>query len=511
MATQHAAATWIEICERFARAEGVPAWVTEDLGPFAAPFPRGGPPAPAEPAWQGTFEALEAAWPAPLPKDEVAAVLAAEAEGRQPRIFARRAHAVEAILLKLATPAARILRVGFRIRLDGICRMPGPRLRRVRALADFYYSLAARLRHPEWAQDPTGLAELLERVELRAIGDGVEHGVLDGLARGMPVHVNLLRIDPRKVRIEVADLSPQTHAGVPFGEALGEGVVAAISGGFFLYSEDDIEPPSRRHDAVGLLLRDGQVLEPPVFARSALLVGPDGMPELRVVRLDELELSLAGRAVRVAGMWNRATAAIGPDLPSVAVIGRRVHGIGRSLPVPLNGFVATLEAEGLDGIAVGDVVSYTPPLAAAGPAVTGIAGGPMILRAGVPVLDMRSEDFWGTAPPITFSQDETGDRNLLARMALGIDGQGRLVAAAIDGRNVERALGMTLGDTAQLMIRLGCRTAMNLDGGSSKRMCVEGRVVDLPSTEIVAGEAEVPRIRPVHSAVLFAPHRARIS
>ena len=90
-------------------------------------------------------------------------------------------------------------------------------------------------------------------------------------------------------------------------------------------------------------------------------------------------------------------------------------------------------------------------------------------------------------------------------MALGVDADGHLLAAAVDGRNVERALGMTLGDVSRLMIRLGCVSAANFDGGSSKRMLVDGRIVDLPTTEIVAGESDVTRVRPVHSAVLFQP------
>ena len=506
MATNRADISWIDVCGRFGRTQGVASWVLEDLAAFASPFPRGGPPAAPEPTWQGTFEGLEAAWPAPLATAVVADWLATEADGEQPRMFARRMGAVEGILAELGSPAARILRVGLRARLDRIRTQPRPRLKRVRALADFYYSLAARLRHPEWSADPRGLDALLEDLTLRRVCDGVEHGVLDGLALGMPVHVNLLRIDPRRVTVEVADLGEHTRQGVPFHEAVGAHVAAAISGGFFLYSEDDIEPPSRRHDPVGLMVSAGQVEQPPVFARAALLLGPDGLPELRVVRLEEVALILAGRPVRVTGHWNRALASEGPDTPSVAIVGHRGVTVGRRLPVPLNGFVATLEGDGVSGVRVGDAVAYDPPRTTAGPAVTAIAGGPMLVRAGVPVLDMRGEDFWGTAPPITFSQDETGDRNLLARLAVGLDGAGRLVAAAIDGRHVERALGMTLADTARLMIRLGCVTAMNLDGGSSKRMCVEGRVVDLPSTEIVAGESDVVRIRPVHSAVLFIPH-----
>ncbi|MCP4692326.1 MAG: phosphodiester glycosidase family protein, partial [Desulfobacterales bacterium] len=109
------------------------------------------------------------------------------------------------------------------------------------------------------------------------------------------------------------------------------------------------------------------------------------------------------------------------------------------------------------------------------------------------------------APPVTFSQDETNDQNLLARMAAGLDSAGRLIFAAVDGRNFERALGMSLGELARLLIALGCHTAMNLDGGSSKRMMVDGEVVDLPSTEVIADEAAPTRIRPVHTAIFLNP------
>jgi hypothetical protein len=505
MTTADAPPTWLDACARFGSAHGVGHEILDDLRAFAVPWPRGGPPPPPEAPWRGDFASLEAAWPAPLDRGPVGVLLAQEADGEQARLFARRAGAVEDLLARLGSPAARVLRVGLRLRLAGICASPPPRLRRVRALADFYFSLAARLRHPEWAQDGAGWRRLLPGLAWRRVGEGVEHAVLDGRGQDVPVHVNLLRVDPARVSIRAADVSAATRAGTGFAQATGPQALAAISGGYFLYSEDDIVPPSRRHDAVGLLLRDGRVESPPVFARAALLVGPRGEVALRVVRPSEVAVRIAGRSVAVERAWNRAGAWRAPDVEAVAIVGHEVVACGRALPVPLNGFVAVLADGAATRVRAGDPVAYAPPHVGAVQAVTGIAGGPMLVRAGVPVLDMRGEDFWGSAPPVTLSQDETGDRNLLGRMALGLDARGRLLAAAVDGRNVHRALGLTLGETARLMIRLGCHTALNLDGGSSKRMLVEGRVVDLPSTEIVAGETDPARVRPVHSALVFAP------
>lgn len=494
--------TWIDACREHAASEDVPAWVVDDLSAFSTAFPRGGPPASPEGAWADGFAALDASLSFPLDTAALAAVMAQETGGRQPAIFARRTGAVEALLQEMDAPAARILRVGLRMRLEGMCSAPSPRLRRVRALADFYYSLAVRLRHPEWSEDLHHLEELAARVHWREVAPGLEHALIDGLADGMPVHANLLRADLRQVRVDVADLQEATHKGATLAEAAGPQALAALSGGFFLYSEDDIALPSRRHDPVGLLLIDGAVRSAPVFRRATLLLG-EGGAALEPVGMDSVGVRLTGRLLEPRGFQNRAHGDVGPDVPSLAVVGARIVALGTCLPVPLNGFVMGVDPDTLAEARVGMAVSYDPPLLAGTPARAGIAGGPMLVVDGVAVCDMRGEDFWGTAPPITFSQDETGDRNMLARMAIGLDAEGRLLAAAIDGRNMQRALGMTLGHVSRLMLRLGCVTAANFDGGSSKRMLVQGRVVDLPSTEIVAGESEVVQVRPVHSAILF--------
>ena len=131
-----------------------------------------------------------------------------------------------------------------------------------------------------------------------------------------------------------------------------------------------------------------------------------------------------------------------------------------------------------------------------------MAGGPMLSVAGI---SLPAEDFRGGAPPITFSQDETFDQNLLPRMAAGLRPDGTLVLAAIDGRRFDVAPGMTLRGTAAVMQALGCGVSMNLDGGSSKRMVVQGAVVDLPSTEVVASPHARTAVRPVVSGMLIFP------
>jgi exopolysaccharide biosynthesis protein len=88
-------------------------------------------------------------------------------------------------------------------------------------------------------------------------------------------------------------------------------------------------------------------------------------------------------------------------------------------------------------------------------------------------------------------------------MAVGRRSDGVLLFAAVDGRHAGRALGLTLRTTGELLGALGCTDVLNLDGGSSKRMVVDGVAVDLASTEVRTGAGGPTRGRPVHTALLF--------
>jgi hypothetical protein len=56
-----------------------------------------------------------------------------------------------------------------------------------------------------------------------------------------------------------------------------------------------------------------------------------------------------------------------------------------------------------------------------------------------------------------------------------------IIIATVDGRQPGWSVGMTYYEQAQLMQRLGCTEALNLDGGGSTTCWVDGRVVNKPS------------------------------
>lgn len=466
-----------------------PRWL-DALSCLASPYPRGGPPPAAEMAWRGSFEELErAAFRTPdLP----------EIDAEQASIFRRRLDAVRRRLREAGDPASRVLAVGLDVRLAGMAAAERgcaelqdpsadaaivatgafePQGTRVRALADFYYSLAAQL-ECEQRGETQPLASAAAALRWRRLDVGLEHALYEGPGPMGPMHINMLRIEVRRWRPVVLDM--RDGSGDLAAEARARGAPAATSGGFFLYSEPDITPPSQRGDPVGMLISEGRVVNPPWLPRGALVAGRDWV-DVGVVQAD-------------VETFTRADGLVGPDAPSLAMLGDQVIGEGQRLAVPLNGAIIPARTR----------LPLPTPSFRGQQLVNAVAGGPMLLEAGHQVIDFRAEGFWGSAPPITFSQDETGDRNLLPRLAAGIDAEGRALMAAVDGRHFERALGMTLGQLAEWMRLAGCHRAVNLDGGSSKRMVVEGEIVDLASTEVQGGEVH-SSVRPVRCGVFWHP------
>lgn len=69
------------------------------------------------------------------------------------------------------------------------------------------------------------------------------------------------------------------------------------------------------------------------------------------------------------------------------------------------------------------------------------------------------------------------------RTVIGYYEPGHYCFVVIDGRGGEHSLGTTIGETAQIMAELGCRSAYNLDGGASSLMLYREALVNVPSKD----------------------------
>jgi len=82
------------------------------------------------------------------------------------------------------------------------------------------------------------------------------------------------------------------------------------------------------------------------------------------------------------------------------------------------------------------------------------------------------------------------------RTAVGVTADGKILLVVIDGRQPRWSRGATLGELRTILRDLGAVDALNLDGGGSSEMVVEGEVVNRPSDG---------RERRITNAVLILP------
>jgi len=90
------------------------------------------------------------------------------------------------------------------------------------------------------------------------------------------------------------------------------------------------------------------------------------------------------------------------------------------------------------------------------------------------------------------SQSGRWSPELNARTAIGIDHAGNLIVSVVDGRDKPApAEGLSLLGLAELMIENGCETAMDLDGGGSTTLYLNGVLANEPNDDGVLGERAV--------------------
>lgn len=162
---------------------------------------------------------------------------------------------------------------------------------------------------------------------------------------------------------------------------------------------------------------------------------------------------------------------------------------GGAAPAPAAPFVVLAAARdgagaaSLSAYAKGDSVSVDISYGLKG--ILDLAGGePLLVSDGVARTDASCDtDYCGPNP----------------RTAAGYTSDGRLLIVTVDGRQAGFSVGMGLDDLAHLFLQLGAVGAVNLDGGGSTTMWVQGRgVANRPSN---SGNAE----RPVGTALVILP------
>jgi exopolysaccharide biosynthesis protein len=113
---------------------------------------------------------------------------------------------------------------------------------------------------------------------------------------------------------------------------------------------------------------------------------------------------------------------------------------------------------------------------------TAVGGGPVLLQNGQIAVSNNEE--------LKFAGKAIEDKH--PRSAMGYAADGKLIFLAVQGRFPNIAEGATLVQEAQLLKELGCIEALNLDGGGSSCLLINGRETITPSDK--EGQRPVPAV-----------------
>ncbi|WP_433215286.1 phosphodiester glycosidase family protein [Microtetraspora malaysiensis] len=115
-----------------------------------------------------------------------------------------------------------------------------------------------------------------------------------------------------------------------------------------------------------------------------------------------------------------------------------------------------------------------------------VSGAPTLVENGKISIDAAAE---GIVDPADLSFGYAWSNTRQPRTMAGLDRQGRLLLVTVDGRLSGGSEGFTIAEAAAFMKSLGAEQALNLDGGGSTAMAVNGELVNRPSD--AAGERAV--------------------
>jgi exopolysaccharide biosynthesis protein len=111
-----------------------------------------------------------------------------------------------------------------------------------------------------------------------------------------------------------------------------------------------------------------------------------------------------------------------------------------------------------------------------------VGGGPVLAKEGAIFITNNEEK--------KFAGKAIADHH--PRTAMGYTKEGQLILLVVQGRMKNIAVGTTLTETAQILIDLGCVEAINLDGGGSSCLLINGKETIKPSDP--TGQRPVPAV-----------------
>lgn len=233
---------------------------------------------------------------------------------------------------------------------------------------------------------------------------------------------------------------------------------------------------------LGTLMINKKLYTGPIYDRVAMGIFNDRFDMARVqlnaslnswnksVKVDNINQprTLSTNVIVYTSDWGKVAPASPKYGKQIAISDNKIVEVSvNPLSIPQDGFVVVGPAQQLDKIIKEKDIKLEVKTIPNWDDVNHIiSGGPYLVKNGGVYIDM-SEQKLGAI----------GGRN--PRTAVGYTADNNLIIVTVDGRE-SASIGMTLSELANFMLSIGCYNAMNLDGGGSTVLYVNGKVVNHP-------------------------------
>lgn len=312
------------------------------------------------------------------------------------------------------------------------------------------------------------------------VAPGIKHIKLTRTYQGRPVRINVVEVNKR-LNSNI-DITPQlsssrlaTKSTITTIARKNHSIVA-INGTYF---------KPQTGVPLGTLMINKKLYTGPIYNRVAMGIFDDGFDMARVelnailktskgdVKIDNVNQPrmLSTYVIAYSPEWGH----FAPPSPKygiqMAIENGKITSISReALPIPENGYVIVGPKDRLEKTFKSRHANVDIKTIPDWKNVNHIiSGGPYLVKNGEVFIDMTEQKLGAI-----------GGRN--PRTAIGYTQDGNLIMVAVDGREGS-SVGMTLRELAGFLKSVGCVNAMNLDGGGSTVMYVNGKVVNMPTVK----------------------------
>ena len=306
-------------------------------------------------------------------------------------------------------------------------------------------------------------------------------------------HVRMIRFYNNKpVRINVIELSTGINSNLNVIPAIAseklasrtkiskiaerENAIVAINGGYF---------KPQTGVPLGTLMINKKVYTGPIYDRVAMGIFDEGYGMARVKLKAMIETNIGGLKIDNVNqprmlsthtiVYTRDWGEVTPPSPKygtqlVVEQGKLIKQTQDQVKIPEEGFVIVGPIKKLETIYGAKRLKLNLKINPDWKEVNHIiSGGPYLVKSGEIYVDMTAQKL-----------SSIGGRN--PRTAIGYTKDNHLIMLTADGREGS-SIGLTLMELAGLMKEFGCVNAMNLDGGGSTVMYVQGEVVNRPAVK----------------------------